>query len=96
MIFFKVGNIGYDEAELFSIIEIITHFKRIIIYFQSVGPDLAKFRHFDKTLQVFGKYLTVHFLFGKMLGQLRQIYYIINGQILKNNLTIWSHCLPWS
>ena len=63
-------------------------------------PDLAKFRHFDKTLQVFGKYLTLHFLFGKLLGQLRQIYYIIgqifvvaNGQILKNNLTIWSHWL---
>ena len=62
-------------------------------------PDLAKFRHFGKTLQVFGKFLTVYFLFGKVLSLLLQIWYIIeiililaNGQILTNNLTIWSHC----
>ena len=43
--------------------------------------------------------LTVYFLFGKMLSLLLQICDIIglvfiaaNGQILKNNLTIWSHC----
>ena len=54
-------------------------------------PDLAKFRHF-------GKFLTVYFLFGKMLSLLWQICDIIglifgvaNGQILKNFLTIWSH-----
>ena len=56
-----------------------------------VLPDLAKFRHF-------GKFLTVYFLFGKMLSLLWQICDIIglifgvaNGQILKNFLTIWSH-----
>ena len=45
------------------------------------------------------KFLTVHFPFGKMLSLLWQICDIIglvfifaNGQILKNNLAIWSHC----
>ena len=58
-----------------------------------VWPELAKIRHF-------GKFLTVHFLFGKMISLLWRFLYIIelifivtNGQILKNNLTIWSHCL---
>ena len=63
-------------------------------------PDLAKFRHFGESLQVFGKFLTVYFLFGKMLNLLGQIFDIIgpififaNGQILTNNITIWSHWL---
>ena len=52
------------------------------------------------SLQVFGKILADYFLFGKKLSQLWQICDIIwlifsvtNGQILKNNLTIWSHWL---
>ena len=56
------------------------------------------FCHFSKSLQVFGKFLTVYFLFGKMLSTLWQICDIIGliliaakGHILKNNLTIWSH-----
>ena len=64
----------------------------------AVWPDLAKFRHFGKRLQVFGKFLTVYFLFGKMLCLLWQIcdiimliFIVANGQILKNNLTICSH-----
>ena len=32
---------------------------------QSVWPDLAKFCHFGKSLQIFGKFLTDYFLFGK-------------------------------
>ena len=40
-------------------------------------PNLAKFRHFGKTSQVFGKILTVYLLFGKMLSLLWQIFYII-------------------
>ena len=66
----------------------------------AVWPDLAKFYHFGKILLIFGKFLTVFFLFGKMLNLLWQICYITgivfiiaNGQILKHNLTIWSH---WS
>ena len=56
-----------------------------------VWPDLAKFRHF-------GKFFMVDFLFAKMLSLNWRICYIIglnfivtNGQILQNNLTIWSH-----
>ena len=64
-------------------------------------PHLAKFRNFGKSLQVFGKFLTVYFLFCKMLSQLCQICDIIglicivaNSQVIKNNLTIWSHWTP--
>ena len=67
---------------------------------ESVWPDLAKYGHFVKGLQVFGKFVTVYFLFGEMISLLWQICDIIglisivaNGQILKNNLTIWSHCM---
>ena len=55
-----------------------------------VWLDLAKFRHF-------GKFLTVYFLFGKMLSLLWQIcdiiglfFIVANSQILQNNLTIWA------
>ena len=50
-------------------------------------------------LQVFGKFSTVYFLFGRMMDLLWQIWNIVwlifivaNGQISKNNLAIWSHC----
>ena len=66
-----------------------------------VWRDLAKFRHFGKSLRVFGKFVTFYFIFGEILSSLWQICVIIglifivaNGQILKNNLTIWSHCDP--
>ena len=58
-----------------------------------------KFCHFGHSFQVFGKKLTVYFFFGKMLSPIWQICDIIrlififaNGQILNNDLTIWSHC----
>ena len=64
----------------------------------AVRPYLAKFRHFGKSFQVFCKILAIYFLFGKKLSLLWQICDVIglifidaNGQILKNNLTIWSH-----
>ena len=64
-----------------------------------VWPDLATFCHLGKSLQVFGKFLTVYFLIGIILsppGQTCDIIWLIfivaNGQILKKNLTIWSHC----
>ena len=63
---------------------------------RAVWPDLAKFRHLGKSFQVFGKFLTV--FFGKTLSILWQFCDIIglifidaNGQLLKNNITIWSH-----
>ena len=65
---------------------------------QDQRTDLVKFHHFGKSLQVLGNFLTVFFLFGKMLSLLWQIcdliglfFHVANGQILKNNLTIWSH-----
>ena len=64
-----------------------------------VWPDLATFCHLGKSLQVFGKFLTVYFLIGIILsppGQTCDIIWLIfivaNGQILKKNRTIWSHC----
>ena len=63
-----------------------------------VWPDLAKFHHFGKNVQVFVKTLIVYWLFGKMVNLLWQICDIIgpifiatNGKILKNNLTSWWH-----
>ena len=60
-----------------------------------VGPYLAKVY---KSLANFGM---VNFLFGTMLSLLWQIcdiigliFIVTNGQILKNNLTIWSHWSP--
>ena len=35
-----------------------------------VWPDLATFRPFGKVLEVLGNFLTVNFLFGKMLSLL--------------------------
>ena len=74
----------------------ILHFKS-----PSVWPDLAKFRHFGNILQVFGNFLTVYFLFGKMLSLLWRIrctigliFIVAYGQILKNNPTIWLHWSP--
>ena len=52
----------------------------------------------NSCLKVFGKFLMVYFLFGKMLSLLWQIYItgliiiVANSQILKIILTIWSHC----
>ena len=63
-------------------------------------PDLAKFIHFGKNLEIFGSILKVYLLFGKVVNplwdnmySLGQIFIVVNGQILKNNLAIWSHCL---
>ena len=49
-----------------------------------------------KSVQIFGKFLMICLLFGKMLIILWQIddiigliFIVANGQILKNNLTIW-------
>ena len=35
-----------------------------------VWPDLAKFRHYGKNFQVFGNFLPVYFLFGKIVNLL--------------------------
>ena len=66
-------------------------------------PKLMGFRtrssvaRFGKSLQVFGNFLTVYFVFVKMLNLLWQIcdiiglnFIVANGQTLKNNLIILS------
>ena len=52
-------------------------------------PDFAKFRHFGKSLQVFGKMLS---LLGQIFNIIVLIFIVANGPLVKNNLTIWSHC----
>ena len=62
---------------------------------------MTRFGEISKLLQKFTslcQILTVYFLFVKMISLLWQIcdiiglYFIVaNGQILKNNLTIWVH-----
>ena len=59
-----------------------------------VWPDWAKFCHF-------GRFFRVYLLSGKMLSLLWQIcdiigliFIVANGQVLNNNLTIWSY-RPW-
>ena len=67
---------------------------------QSVWSDLAKFRHFGINLKVLGKFLKDYVVFGKILTLLWQkcltivqVLIVADGQILKNNLAIWSR---WS
>ena len=68
------------------------------IHLETMSIQCDHICHLGKILQAFGNFLTVYFLFGKMLGLLWQICYtiglnfiVVNGQILKNNLTIWLH-----
>ena len=67
--------------------------------FRIFWPYLSKFWQFGKIL---GSFSRVHLPFGKMLNLLRQIivyfwaifqgFIDVNGQMLNNNLAIWSHC----
>ena len=61
-------------------------------------PYLAIFRHFGTILLLLGNVLRIYFVFGKPLNLLWQFLNVIrlicidvNGQMLKNNLAIWSH-----
>ena len=56
----------------------------------AVLPDLAKFRHFDKYLKIFGNIFKVYLVLGKVFNSLWHNLYAIghifiaeNGQILK-------------
>ena len=69
-----------------------------MIIFMTSATKFGEILILYNSLQVFGKFLTVYFLLGKMLCLLLQTCYIFgiifivaNGQISKNNLTIWSH-----
>ena len=65
---------------------------------QPVWLELANFRHFGKTLKDFGNILKFYLEYGILLNLLWQIWsaiwkivFAVNGEILKNNLAIWSH-----
>ena len=66
------------------------------VVWPSVRPDLAKFRHFGKTLTVFS-YLAKCWAYFGTFGKLPigLIFIVANGEILKNNLTILSHWWPF-
>ena len=62
----------------------------------ALWPDLAKFRHFGKILDIFGDFWG----FGKkfnllwhILNAIGQIFIVVQGQISKIHTAIWSHCL---
>ena len=66
--------------------------QRIVTRFGKILPLWQKFKSL-------WQFLTAYFLFGKVLNLLWQICEIVglififaNGQMLKNNLTLWSHC----
>ena len=66
---------------------------------QVVWSDLAKFRHVGKTSKVFGYYLRVYFVLGKILNLIGHIFGILGKfslllleQYWRDNLAIWSHC----
>ena len=97
--FFKKGNNDVTIGDY--LFQVCSPTAVVYTWTPAVWPDLPIFHHFGKSLPVFGKFLTVHFILGKILSWLWQIWDIIgliftiaNGQIFKNNLTIWSHCSP--
>ena len=62
-------------------------------------PDLAKFHHFGQYIKIFGNKFKLYLVLGNVsnslwhnLGAIGQIFIDENGQILKNNSVIWSHC----
>ena len=80
-------------ADLFWVFEAVSKYG-------SKWSEESSVTRFGKGLQVFGEFLMVYFLFGIMLSLLWRIcdimgliFIVANGQILKNNATIWSH---WS
>ena len=91
------------NASLFHFVYNTYYDKTVLPMSQSVWPDLAKFRHFGTILKVLGKILRDYFVFDKILILLcqkcftiGQLFVVGDGQILSNNLAIWSHWLNWN
>ena len=64
-----------------------------------VWRDLEKFRHLRKKLMSLGKFLVWFILYLANTYHVidyatGQIFIVVNGQRLKNDLAIWSHCRP--
>ena len=96
--FFKLGKIGIKIQSISSVRELLWK------YLMKPSADVTTMDRTDsvttlwKILQVFGKLLTVYFLFGKTVNLFWLfcftyliIFIVANGQILKHNLTLWSH-----
>ena len=85
----KIRIVWTTPWKIFVVVKMFHPFARIF-YLKAGWPDLAKFR-------LFGWMLTVYFLFADPtlvnLWHHGLIFIVANGQILKNNTTIWSHCL---
>ena len=72
--------------------------RRSVTRFCEISP-------FWPNLQSLGQFFRIYLLLGKILDRFRQmlnalgqVFIDVNGQILKNNLAIWSHCcgaVPW-
>ena len=69
-------------------------------YLLPVWPDLPKFGHIWLYFKSLWQYFDVFLVSGRILNLHLQCFYasgqifvVVNGQKLKNNLVIWSHCL---
>ena len=70
----------------------IPSFIQLGMLWPSVWPDLTKFSHFGKVLKIFGNFLRVYLVFGKILNPLWKfqsafgpIHFVVNGRILRKH-----------
>ena len=89
-------NLKYFSLSLFQITHPLSHVHTCspLCSVTRFGKILPLWRQFTSL----GKFLMVYFLIRKMLSLVWQIcdifgiiFFVANGHILKNNLTIWSH-----
>ena len=90
-----------DRSAARKIVRLFSHLLTFVSSSPPAWSKLAKFRHFGKIVKLFDK-LSKHFLilwhnfepsFEKNYA-FGPVGIVVNGQILKSNLAIWSHCSP--
>ena len=89
---FKNGSIWSHSRDVQTTFYAENHLTHTVKRKQAVWTNLAKFRPFvlfELVVIVFGKILNLLRYISCGLGQ---IFNVVNGQILKSNLDIWSHC----
>ena len=92
---------SFDNAKMYSLEIVFEQNTNVRARdLKPVWPDLAKFCNFGETLKDLDNLMRAYFVFGKFLSLLwqknyaiRQSFIAVDGQILKHNLAIWSHCL---